>query len=69
MCYLHWCYTFCTGVTLLSANQNRVIFFMYIIKVRILQKNNYNRSVACDFSVIADSAFDLINYHLIARKC
>ena len=38
MCNLHWCYTFWTGVTLepalLSANQNRVIFFMCIINHR-----------------------------------
>ena len=28
MCNLHWCYTW---TALLSANQNRVIFFMYVI--------------------------------------
>ena len=29
--FLHWCYTW---TALLSANQNRVIFFMYIINLR-----------------------------------
>ena len=46
MCNLHWCYTFCTELhflhwcytwtALLSANQNRVIFFMYIIIIIII---------------------------------
>ena len=33
MYHLHWCYT---KPALLSANQNQVFFFMYIINQRIL---------------------------------
>ena len=47
MCNLHWCYTFCTGVTLepalLSANQNQVIFscvLLITVMLFICSKNN-----------------------------
>ena len=41
MCNLHWCYTFCTGVTLfalvlhLNCNQNRVIFSCVLLLLKL----------------------------------
>ena len=53
MCNLHWCYTFCTGVTLfalvlhsnctrLSTNQNRVIFSCVLLSVKTYQNAQRN---------------------------